>query len=53
MAAHNKGLILSDHGLAKKERNGMNKIYKGGSLPILKTEQEIFRFLDLDFCTPA
>jgi len=28
--AHNKGLLLSDHGLRAKERNGFNKIWKGG-----------------------
>lgn len=37
MAAHNLGLMLSDHGLTTKERNGHNKIYKGGKLPVLRT----------------
>ena len=52
MVAHNKGLLLSDHGLKKKERNGIKKIYKGGDLPLMKTEEEIFKFLELDYCRP-
>ena len=40
--AHNKGLMLSDHGLKPKERNGKEKTWKGGPIPQLKTEEEIF-----------
>jgi DNA polymerase/3'-5' exonuclease PolX len=53
MAAHNKGLLLSDHGIKSKERNGQTKIWKGGAIPVLKTEEEIFKFLEQDYCTPA
>jgi DNA polymerase/3'-5' exonuclease PolX len=42
MKAHNRGLLLSDHGLKKKERNGMHKIWKGGDIPTLTTEKQIF-----------
>jgi DNA polymerase/3'-5' exonuclease PolX len=38
MVAHNKGLLLSDHGIKRKERNGQKKIWKGGAIPVLKTE---------------
>ena len=30
----------------------MNKIWKGGEIPTLTTEQQIFAFLDLDYCEP-
>ena len=39
MAAHNKGLMLSDHGLKTKERNGLKKIWKGGEIPLMRTEE--------------
>lgn len=38
MVAHSKGLLLSDHGIKKRERNGQKKIWKGGDVPTLKTE---------------
>lgn len=37
MVAHNKGLMLSDHGLVRKERNGQKKIWHGGAIPTLRT----------------
>lgn len=42
LKAHNRGLMLSDTTLKKKERNGMSKIWKGGDIPLLRTEKEIF-----------
>ena len=37
MVAHNHGLKLSDHCIESKERNGKQKIWTGGQIPVLKT----------------
>lgn len=53
MHAHEKGLMLSDHNIKKKERNGQGKIWKGGKIPVCYTEKDIFQLLEMEYRAPA
>ena len=47
-----QGLKLSDKGFETVERNGKHRVWKGGAIPMMRTEEDIFKFLDLHYCPP-
>jgi hypothetical protein len=39
--------MLNDHEVKKKERNGKNKVWKGGKIPVCYTERDVFNLLGM------